>query len=468
MIFASMLFIWIFLPVTLVLYYLLSFTGKQELLNLLLLLASIFFYAWGEPRYILLLFISVAVNYAGGMMIEHFRQVPSYRKAALALIVAINLLLLGYFKYYNFFADNINALFHGEIIPERDIVLPIGISFYTFQAMSYVIDLYRGRCLLQRSFFKLLLYIMFFPQLIAGPIVRYRDVAEQIDDRRTDTEKFALGIRRFIIGLGKKVLLANTFAEAVDTVFALSASDLSTAIAWYGIFLYSMQIYFDFSGYSDMAIGLGKMFGFDFMENFDFPYMASSIREFWRRWHISLSTWFKEYLYIPLGGNRKGRLRTYINLIIVFFATGFWHGAGWAFVLWGLIHGFFSIMERLFLGDLLEKNPIKPLNHIYTLLVTGIAWVLFRAEELPLAASYLSSMFSLRGIGDYGFFELFDTKCLALSAAGLLLCGIISPGLQKRITESGAFRIIGLPLIMLSCMAFLISGSYNPFIYFRF
>ena len=469
MVFASMLFIWLFLPVTLVLYYLLSLTKKQVLKNLLLLLVSILFYAWGEPKYVVLLFISVAINYTGGLGIAWAGENSGARKAALFVTVLLNLLLLGYFKYYNFFADNLNGLLGGELIPVRDIVLPIGISFYTFQAMSYVIDLYRGKCLLQRSFWKLLLYIMFFPQLIAGPIVRYRDVAEQIDERHVDFDKFALGVTRFMVGFGKKVLLANTFAEAVDKVFSIPGLDISTAMAWYGMLLYSMQIYFDFSGYSDMAIGLGKMFGFDFLENFDFPYLSASIREFWRRWHISLSTWFKEYLYIPLGGNRKGKLRTYINLIIVFFATGFWHGAGWSFVLWGLIHGAFSILERLFLGKVLDKGgAMRYLSHVYCLIVVGLSWVLFRAEDLGLAMSYYGTMFSLRESMSYGFLEIFDRECIAFSIVGILLCGVISPAVQLKIRESALFKSVLLPIIFFFGVCFLISGSYNPFIYFRF
>ena len=472
MVFASMQFIWIFLPMTLVLYYILKLTGKQVLLNLLLLLASILFYAWGEPRYIILLFVSVMINYLGGLFIEAAGERPGLKRAALSVTVALNLLLLGYFKYYNFAAENINALFGalgaGAVMPVRNIVLPIGISFYTFQAMSYVIDLYRGKCRLQRSFWKLLLYIMFFPQLIAGPIVRYRDVAEQIDKRSVDLDGFALGVTRFITGLGKKVLLANTFGEAVDRVFGLQMNELSTAMAWYAMVLYAMQIYFDFSGYSDMAIGLGRMFGFEFLENFDFPYRASSIREFWRRWHISLSTWFREYLYIPLGGNKKGRLRTYINLIIVFFATGFWHGAGWAFVLWGLLHGAFSIMERLFLGKLLDKNPLKFINHIYCLLVVLLSWVLFRAGDMELASDMFSSMFTFRDSLSLSFFEVFDRECIVFSLIGVLLCGILPPGLQLRLRESCLFRTAALPLIFFFSLCFLISGSYNPFIYFRF
>lgn len=466
MVFASMTFLWIFLPATLILYGILSRIGKQEIQNLLLLFASVLFYSFGEPKYVLLLLISGIVNYLCGLGIG--RTEGGRKKAVLALAVILNLGALGYFKYFDFLAASANALAGRELISVRNIALPIGISFYTFQAMSYLIDLYRGKCGLQTSLYRLLLYITFFPQLIAGPIVRYRDVAEQIDCRRTDLAKWSEGVTRFIIGLSKKVILANTFASKVDLVFAMDGARRGTLAAWYGVFLYALQIYFDFSGYSDMAIGLGKMFGFDFLENFRLPYTAASVREFWRRWHISLSTWFREYLYIPLGGSRKGTWRTYRNLILVFAATGIWHGAGWNFLIWGLFHGAFLVAERVFLGECLEKNPVRILNHIYCLLVVLIAWVFFRAETMGQAVGYLGSMFRIAGGGQWGFLELFGKKCICLSAAGVLLSGVIPEKYQLRLRNNGLFRALALPCLLFLCIMLLAADSYNPFIYFRF
>lgn len=469
MVFSSMIFLWIFLPVTLILYYGISRTGKQEMMNLLLLFVSLLFYAFGEPEYVILLLVSVAVNYAGGLAIAGLSE--GKKKAALAVTVALNLGLLGYFKYYMFAADTVNGLAGAPVLPVRQIALPIGISFYTFQALSYVIDLYRGNCVVQRSFYKLLLYISFFPQLIAGPIVRYRDIAGQIDQRRVNFQEFSEGTARFVIGLGKKVILANTFASAVDMVFAMDGADRGTLAAWYGICLYAMQIYFDFSGYSDMAIGMGKMFGFDFLENFRMPYISGSVREFWRRWHISLSTWFKEYLYIPLGGSRCGTARTCLNLFAVFLVTGIWHGAGWNFIIWGLIHGTFIIIERLFLGKWLEKRreklPFCIAGHMYCLLVVLCAWTFFRAGTPAEALTYLSSMFRLSA-GSMSFAELFGRKLVVLSVAGALLCGILPEQVQKKLVVQNWFRGLALPCVLFVCIVFLAADSYNPFIYFRF
>lgn len=468
MVFSSMIFLWIFLPVTLIVYYLLKLTGRQTLMNLWLLFVSVFFYGYGEPKYIVLLVISVLINYISGLLLHQNRETPAAKKAVLALCVCLNLGLLGYFKYYNFAAELLSGLFSREVLPVKNIVLPIGISFYTFQAMSYVIDLYRGKTGVQRSFYKLALYITFFPQLIAGPIVRYRDVAEQIDSRSVDTEKFVYGISRFVLGLAKKVLIANTAAKGADLVFAMEAAELSTAAAWAGIIFYAIQIYYDFSGYSDMAIGLGKMFGFDFLENFDLPYTAGSVQEFWRRWHISLSTWFKEYLYIPLGGNRKGKGRTYLNLLIVFFATGLWHGAGLTFIVWGLFHGVFLLIERAFLGDWLKKNKLKFLNHLYTLLVVLLGWVFFRADTLPAAVSYIKTMFCPGTEFLYTFSELFGRESLVLTAAGILFAGIVPKQLTEKLAGNRYLRLVYVPVLLFLCIVLLAGDAYNPFIYFRF
>ena len=466
MVFSSMVFLWIFLPVTMVLYGLAHKTGRQGLQNILLLFASVFFYSFGEPAYVLLLLLSGLFNYLAGLAVD--RADGAAKKAALAAAVLINLGLLGYFKYYDFMAGTVNALVGRTCLPIRDIALPIGISFYTFQAMSYMIDLYRGKCAVQKSLYKLLLYITFFPQLIAGPIVRYKDISDQIDCRSVDLEKWSLGAARFISGLSKKVILANTFALHVDRVFAMEPGTRGTLTAWYGILLYSLQIYFDFSGYSDMAIGLGKMFGFDFLENFDFPYRAGSIREFWRRWHISLSVWFREYLYIPLGGNRKGTLRTYINLLIVFAATGIWHGAGWNFLIWGLFHGAFLVCERAFLGKYLDRNPVKLLNHVYCILVVMIAWVFFRADNMAQAWPYLRSMFCLSGNTRESFMEIFGSRCVVLSAVGILMSVVLPVKWQTALRDHGAFRAAAMPCLLFLCIVMLAADSYNPFIYFRF
>ncbi len=495
MVFSSMIFLWVFLPVTLVMYYGLSKTGKQEMTNLLLLFMSLLFYTFGEPRYVILLLASVVINYFGGLAIAGAGKSPGKRSgAALAVTVALNLGLLGYYKYYMFASETVNRLAGQELLAVRQIALPVGISFYTFQAMSYVIDLYRGNCGVQRSFYKLLLYISFFPQLIAGPIVRYRDIEKQIDSRRVDFDQFSEGVTRFIIGLGKKVILANTFAVAVDQVFAMDASERGTLAAWYGMILYAMQIYFDFSGYSDMAIGMGKMFGFDFLENFRMPYISGSIREFWRRWHISLSVWFREYLYIPLGGSRHGMVRTCCNLFVVFLVTGIWHGAGWNFIIWGLIHGTFIILERLSGGmagmksgspdsgkelpadrsggNAFKENPwvrclTGVLRHGYCLIVVLIAWVFFRADTPAAAFAYLGSMFRAFS-GNMSLVELFGRKLVFLSGIGILLCGIVPEEVQGRIREQSWFRAFALPCVMLTSIMFLAADVYNPFIYFRF
>ena len=470
-----MIFLWVFFPVTLISYYLLLATRKQEIVNLLLLFMSLLFYTFGEPKYILLLFITVAVNYFGGLLIEKAGE-SNWKKAALTATVVLDLGILGYFKYYTFAAETWNLLMKWEIFSIKQVALPVGISFYTFQALSYVIDLYRGKCGVQRSFYKLLLYISFFPQLIAGPIVRYQSIEAQIAQRRVDFNKFSEGTARFIAGLGKKVILANTFAETVDRIFVMDPGELGTFAAWYGIVLYGMQIYFDFSGYSDMAIGMGKMFGFDFQENFRMPYGAVSIREFWRRWHISLSEWFKEYVYIPLGGSRHGLVRTCVNLFIVFLVTGIWHGAGWNFIVWGMIHGVFIILERLVSetrqkqsqGNLkISQSFVRFLGHVYCLTVVLVAWVFFREETLTGSFAYLGSLFRITpGNVDAG--ELFGRKLMVLSGAGALLCGAMPEPVQKNIWTQPWFRALALPCVMAVCLILLAADSYNPFIYFRF
>ncbi len=370
-----MIFLWVFLPIVLIVSRILPI----KLNNVFLLIASLLFYAFGEPKYVLLMLCSIAINYAAGMLLAHFDGGKVARRVVLATAVTLNLGLLLYFKYMGLVVQTLNHLM-GDRLTVPEIALPIGISFFTFQALSYVVDVYRGDCEVQKNPLYLALYISFFPQLIAGPIVKYRDISERIANRTITVEKTAEGIRRFIYGLAKKVLIANALSEGADLIYDLPVNELTGALVWMASILYTFQIYYDFSGYSDMAIGLGKMFGFDFKENFRYPYTSLSIREFWQRWHISLGTWFKEYLYIPLGGNRKGRTRTYLNLVIVFFLTGSWHGAGYNFILWGLYHGFFSVLERTRMGEFLERHRVTAF--IYTSLVVNFGWVIFRIVSL--------------------------------------------------------------------------------------
>ncbi len=476
MLFSSMIFLWAFLPVVFVLYRVIK---NNTVRNYLLLIASLIFYAWGEPKYILLMLVSILLNYCSGLLIDRAENIAGkhrllLKNLSLAACVVINLLLLGYFKYFNFFAGIFSALAGTEALQVSNIILPIGISFYTFQAMSYVIDLYRKRIKVQKNPLKLALYISFFPQLIAGPIVRYADIETQIDVRVITPQKTAFGIKRFIYGLSKKVIIANTMALVADRIYALPAADLSTGLVWAAAISYTLQIYFDFSGYSDMAIGLGKMFGFDFNENFIYPYTANSIQGFWRRWHVSLSTWFKEYLYIPLGGNRKGAGRTYLHLLIVFFATGLWHGASWNFVVWGLYNGLFLIIERLFLGKLLEKCKLKFINIIYSLVVVVVGWVIFRAEDLRQAAITIKRLFvPTAGSPAYNIWQFIDAKAIFIVVMGALLCGVIQRNGRLKTALYNEEKTFGVEIPVLialftCCVFMLVSSTYNPFIYFRF
>lgn len=475
MLFSSMVFLWIFLPIIMVCHFFI----KEKYRNYLLLLASLIFYAWGEPKYIILMLVSITLNYWFGIAIDQCINIK-YEKVLLILSIASNLGILLYFKYFNFIVENINTVFDGNIT-SRTIILPIGISFYTFQALSYVIDVYRGKhgnsiVKVQKNYLNLALYVSFFPQLIAGPIVKYKDIQDQIEHRVISSQKVAYGIRRFVFGLGKKVLISNILAYTADSIFELSTTELSMPIAWLGIICYTLQIYYDFSGYSDMAIGLGKIFGFDFVENFNYPYVSQSIQEFWRRWHMSLSTWFREYLYIPLGGNRKGINRTYINLLIVFLATGVWHGASWNFIIWGLFHGLFLIIERMKLGEILKKNRFKSINHIYTLLVVMIGWVFFKATGLKQAINYLLVMFvpGMLVEGKTNIYAYLDREVVLVLVIAILGCGIIQKkfeGITRRIFDESmtySYEIVVLPIILMLCIMNLINSSYNPFIYFQF
>lgn len=469
MVFSSPVFLFIFLTAVYVLYRIFpGITAK----NILLLIFSVFFYAYGEPKAIILMIISIFMNYAFGLAMTPKNK---SRKAVLAVSAAANLLMLGVFKYAGFAADMINFI-PGVDIPVPQIALPIGISFYTFQAMSYVIDAYKNPDYIQRNLFKLALYITFFPQLVAGPIVKYYDFADQIDRRTTTPEMTAQGIRRFITGLSKKLLIANTMAVAADYVYGLDNSQLSMPLAWLGAISYLFQIYFDFSGYSDMAIGLGKMFGFTFRENFNYPYISSSMQDFWRRWHISVSTWFKEYLYIPLGGNRKGKLRTALNKLAVFFCTGLWHGASLNFIVWGLINGGFMMLESYKIFN--TEKWFKPLRHVYTMLVVILAFVFFRADTLADACRFIGSMFDLSAISGGEELAMLMSQLspmyIAMLAAAVIFSAPVWQTLRSRIRseelimygEAGSYVI---SLVMLAlCIVTLSSASYNPFIYFRF
>lgn len=470
MLFSSLVFLWLFLPVVLLVYQLLPGIRAK---NALLLLASLFFYGWGEPKYILLMLVSITLNYLGGLCLGRFGTAPA-RKAALVCTVAANLGLLGYFKYYTFAANTLAALAGRQLLPVREIALPLGISFYTFQAMSYVIDLYRGNTAVQKNWFRVALYVSFFPQLVAGPIVLYTQVENQLSSRSVSLTRFSYGVKRFLYGLGKKVILANGFATRADQVFALEPGLVSTPLAWLGTLYYTLQIYYDFSGYSDMAIGLGQMFGFDFPENFNYPYLSKTVSEFWRRWHMTLSGWFRDYLYIPLGGNRKGTARTLINLFVVFLATGLWHGANWQFVAWGLWYGVLLILERTVLKPILPRLPAW-LSHLYALFFILCGWVIFRAPGLRAGLLWLKAMLlPAAGFAAYPVTRYLDPRTLLLVAAGLVLCGpvqVLFPRFKAALYNkevTGPLQAAALLVIGFGCTVLLVSGTYNPFIYFRF
>jgi alginate O-acetyltransferase complex protein AlgI len=456
MTFSSAVFLFLFLPTTAALYYAVP---SQRAKNILLAAVSVLFYAFGEPVCVLLLLASVAVNGFLAVRIERGRS-----RLLLAAAVTLNLLLLGVFKYAALAARTLNLLPFVSV-PVPAVALPIGISFYTFQILSYVVDVYRGEVGAHRDPVTLLLYISFFPQLIAGPIVKYHDIRAQLDERPTDALLCAAGIRRFLIGLSKKLLLANACGRIADAAFGARAP--GTALAWLGAFAYCLQIYHDFSGYSDMAIGLGKMFGFALPENFNYPYCSGSIKEFWRRWHVSLSAWFREYLYIPLGGNRRGRVRTACNKFIVFFATGLWHGASLNFILWGLWHGAFSSLEEVVRPW--DKKWLRPLWRIVTLAAVLFGFVLFRAETLPDALAYAAAMFTAAPSGSAlaAFLNGYDLTALG---AAILFSMPVLPALSRRLPDAAreALGAIGSAVLLAASVAALVTSTFNPFIYFRF
>ena len=464
MVFSSMVFLCIFLPVVFLLHLLLPGIRAK---NGMLLLASLIFYAYGEPVYVILMIASAFVNYLSALLIG---RKPTGKKAVMAVNVILNLGVLVLFKYTGFLAESVNTIL-GTAIPVPSIRLPIGISFFTFQAMSYVIDVYRGVTGAQKNFGKVLLYISFFPQLIAGPIVKYHDIAQEIENRTQTVDGVTDGIRRFIVGLSKKVLISNTVGLVADTLFAADVSGLNAAAAWIGAVSYMLQIYFDFSGYSDMAIGLGEMFGFHFKENFNYPYISGSIREFWRRWHMSLSGWFQEYLYIPLGGSRKGKIRTVINKFIVFLCTGIWHGANVTFLFWGLYHGCFLMLEEIVPAIREQGGKVKSFfQHIYTLLVVLIGFVFFRADSMHQGDAWIKTMFTGFGSNTAAMslaLEQLTPLYLVTVAVGIVACCPVKM-LVKKGRAYEAVTAAGSLVLLLLCMLSLASGTYNPFIYFRF
>ena len=468
MVFSSILFLFYFLPFVLVLYFL----SPRKYKNMVLFLSSLMFYSWGEPKYIWIMIFSTVLDYTCGILVNFYKLKGQLKKSKIWLLVSIvvNLGFLGFFKYSDFIIENLNNLFNLGI-PLLGITLPIGISFYTFQTMSYTIDVYRGDTKVQNNIISFGTYVTLFPQLIAGPIVRYQTVAEEIDNRIESYELFGEGLKRFIIGLGKKVLLANGIGIIWDNISGLDITNIPTMTAWIGIVAFSFQIYFDFSGYSDMAIGLGKIFGFNFLENFNYPYMSKSITEFWRRWHISLGTWFKEYLYFPLGGNRVGRFKYLRNILVVWLLTGIWHGASWNFALWGLYFGIILILEKLFILRLLEKvSPV--ISRIYTLGLIVLSWVIFAFDSIVDGLNYIKLLFGNSNVG------LYDKGSIYILYTNIILFIVlfvsstdIPKGIWKNIGEKYNVYLIEnifLLMVFILSVAYLVDQSYNPFLYFRF
>ena len=468
MVFSSVEFLYLYLPITLLIYFIIP-ARCLTLRNLALLAVSLFFYGWGEPIYVFIMLFSICVDYICGYLVAKNRETsPKKAKAAMIASVVINLSVLGFFKYLDFIIENLSLIPVFSSLKPLGIALPIGISFYTFQTMSYTLDIYLGKAKMQKNIFTFGSYVTMFPQLIAGPIVRYGDVDEQLRFRKHSFSLASSGVLRFICGLAKKVLLANT-AGAVYESLALSVNDNPSMLSsWLALIFFTFQIYFDFSGYSDMAIGLGRIMGFEFVENFNYPYISKSITEFWRRWHISLSSWFKEYVYIPLGGNRKGRGRTIINLLVVWFLTGFWHGASWNFVIWGLYFFLILVIEKLFLLKILEKLP-KILSHIYSLILIVFGWYIFIACDLSAPFEFLKAMFSAPLVCSLSLYELVRNIAFII-----ILCVASTPlphKLYLKFKENKIFKAIIFVLaivFILICTAYIVDSSYNPFLYFRF
>ncbi|SDI50608.1 alginate O-acetyltransferase complex protein AlgI [Pseudobutyrivibrio sp. 49] len=488
MVFSSLIFCTIFLPLCLLVYYGVPrvIGGGQErkiiLSNYILLCFSLIFYAFGGVKYLLLIAAVILINWCAGFLVAQDRHGNGVRKVGLLCAIVCDMGMLFFFKYFNLFIATIENLFFGGELTGAEratgifsgvgtgalgidqIVLPVGISFFTFQALSYVIDVYNNKAEIQENLLFFALYIACFPQLIAGPIVHYKDIAGQLTDRAVGSYEFAEGIKRFCFGLSKKVLIANTIATVADKVWQSDISTLDATVAWLGAICYTFQIYFDFSGYSDMAIGLGKMFGFDFKENFDHPYRAESIRDFWRRWHISLSTWFRDYVYIPLGGSRCSMAKTCWNIFVVFLLTGIWHGANWTFFVWGVVYGILLIFERLWFGKILEKNPVKFLNRILIFIVVTLLWVVFRANTIMDAGIFISRMF-IGGFKPINLLNELSGMSVIAFICACLFGGFVQAHMSIKAVKGNAFVCLGLLLLSL---LFLVNGTYNPFIYYQF
>ena len=467
MVFSTPVFLFYFLVLTLLVYYLVP----RNFRNLVLLVSSLWFYYWGERSYTVIMLLSTAIDFTHGMLVEHFkgRGKLKYAKLAVASSMFFNLALLFFFKYWDFLAGSLQAM-GLTFMPVLDIHLPIGISFYTFQTMSYTIDVYRGDARAQRSILNFGTFVTLFPQLIAGPIIKYKDLGDQIDERTCSADKFASGVRMFMIGLGKKLLIANNVGMLWEAYKAMAPEELTVAGAWLGVLAFTFQIYFDFSGYSDMAVGLGRMLGFEFLPNFNYPYISKSITEFWRRWHISLSTWFREYLYIPLGGNRCSKGRWMFNLLVVWAATGIWHGASWNYLIWGLYFFVLLMLEKFFLLKALDRAPAL-VGHVYTLFFVLVSWAIFGLEDFTQMTAYLRVMFGLAGAplidGALGYYltSYLPILCVAAVASTPLAAGAFRklPALSAKAVEAA---LIAAGLVV--CTAYLVDGTYNPFLYFRF
>ena len=465
MVFSSLVFLFIFLPAVLALYYI----TPRRFRNLTLFVADLVFYAWGEPKLVILMMVSIVVNYAAGILLGLSRKKKKLSKLILILDIVINLGLLGFFKYAGFIGETLNFVLPFVNIPVIKVALPIGISFYTFQTMSYTIDVYRNTVSVQKNFITFGTYVSLFPQLIAGPIVRYEDVAAQLMSRRESLEQFSSGVKLFLIGLSKKILIANEMGHLWDAVRESGAQSGALG-AWVGIIAYTFQIYYDFSGYSDMAIGLGRMFGFEFIKNFDYPYISRSITEFWRRWHISLGTWFREYVYIPLGGNRHGLARQIINIWVVWFLTGMWHGASWNFILWGLYFGILLVLEKSFLLKVLKKLPVF-ISHIYALLLIVLGWVLFYFEDMGKLGEFVGRLFGSSGLTAGTNITVTILSYVPLLIAAAVFSTPLAGFLYKKIKSVPVryvFENAACIAAMLLCTAELVSSDYNPFLYFKF
>lgn len=476
MVFSSLTFLFAFLPITLLVYYLVP----KKAQNVVILISGLIFYAWGEPIYVLAMIASTFIDYTAGLLIAKYDNKPKIRTACLIVSLVMNLGLLGTFKYLGFLIESANAWF-GLAIPNPNLPLPIGISFFTFQSMSYTIDLYRRNIKVQKNAVNFIAFVTLFPQIVAGPIVRYEDIQNEIDNRSITEKMIGDGISRFIVGLGKKVLIANNIGALWDSVKAMEYGELSAVTAWLGILAFTFQIYFDFSGYSDMAIGLGKMLGFNFPENFNYPYMSHSISEFWRRWHITLGAWFRSYIYIPLGGNRKGTARTIINLLIVWTITGIWHGASWNFMLWGAYFGVLIVLERLFLGKLLEKLP-SFLSWLYTFILVVFGWIMFDGVDASTVniedmfsqvGSYIAAMFGVNGV----IMDSFATNAIVNYGIMFAICifgssdalKILADKIREKAPRWVQYGFAPVQLaVLLASVAFIATSSYNPFLYFNF